>query len=90
ADYVRRTRRVRAIAEILKEHGFSVELKHDLIKARLSKGTREETVKQLEMIGSLLQFFRQMDAAMATDEAVFLFKDAFMRGDYGLEELKKG
>jgi pyruvate,water dikinase len=90
ADYVRRTRRVRAIAEILKEHGFSVELKHDLIKARLSKGTRDETVKQLEMIGSLLQFFRQMDAAMATDEAVLLFKDAFLRGDYGLEELKKG
>ena len=90
ADYVRRTRRVRAIAEILKELGFSVELKHDLIKARLSKGTREETVQQLEMIGSLLQFFRQMDAAMATDEAVLLFKDAFLRGDYGLEELKKG
>lgn len=90
AGYVRRTRRVRAIAEILKEYGFSVELKHDLINARLSKGTREETIKQLEMIGSLLQFFRQMDAAMATDEAVLLFKDAFMRGDYGLEELKKG
>lgn len=89
ADFVRRTRRTRAMADILKEHGFSVDLKRDLISARLSKGTREETVKQLEMLGSLLQFFRQMDAAMANDDAVVLFRDAFLRGDYGLEELTR-
>ena len=89
ADYARRTRRARAIAEILEKHGFSVELKHDLVKARLNKGTREETMKQLEMLGSLLQFFRQMDAAMASDDAVSIFRDAFLRGDYGLEELMK-
>ena len=89
ADYTRRTRRARAIAEIVEKHGFSVDLKHDLIKARLNKGTREETVKQLEMLGSLLQFFRQMDAAMASDDAVAMFRDAFLRGDYGLEELMK-
>jgi pyruvate,water dikinase len=90
ADHVRRSRRARAIAEVLKAHRFSVELKHDLINARLSKGSQEETVTQLEMLGSLLQFFRQMDAAMATDDAVHLFKDAFLRGDYGLEGLTKG
>ena len=89
ADYARRTRRVRAIAEIVEKHGFSVELKRDLIKARLNKGTREETVKQLEMLGSLLQFFRQMDAAMASEEAADMFRDAFLRGDYGLEKLMK-
>jgi pyruvate,water dikinase len=87
ADTVRRTRRARAMWGVLKEHGFSVELKGDLISARLSKGTREETIKQLEMLGSLLQFFRQMDAAMANDDAVLLFRDAFLRGDYGLEDL---
>jgi pyruvate,water dikinase len=89
ADYARRTRRARAIAEILEKHGFSVELKHDLVRARLNKGTREETMKQLEMLGSLLQFFRQMDAAMASDDASSIFRDAFLRGDYGLEELMK-
>jgi hypothetical protein len=77
------------MADILREHGFSLELKHDLIRARLSKDTREETEKQLEMLGSLLQFFRQMDAAMASDDAVTIFKEAFLRGDYGLEELTK-
>jgi pyruvate,water dikinase len=90
ADYVRRTRRARAIAEILKEHEFSLELKHDLVAARFNKGTREETAKHLEMVGALLQFFRQMDAAMANDDAIILFKDAFMRGDYGLEGLAGG
>jgi pyruvate, water dikinase len=90
ADYTRRTRRALTLAEILKEYAFSVDLKHDLVRARLNKGTKEETVQQLEMLGSLLQFFRQMDAAMATDDAVVVFKDAFLRGDYGLEELRKG
>jgi pyruvate,water dikinase len=89
AEYVRRTRRARAIAEILREHGFSVELKHDLVNARLSKGTEEETLTHLEMLGSLFQFFRQMDVAMVNDNAVALFRDAFLRGDYGLEELPK-
>lgn len=89
ADQVRRSRRARAMADILEEHGFSVQLKGDLINARLSKGTRDETMQQLEMIGSLLQFFRQMDAAMASDDAAFLFRDAFLRGDYGLEELTR-
>ena len=89
ANYVRRTRRAKAMAEILKEHGFSVQLKHDLINARLSKGTREETVTQLEMLGSLLQFFRQMDVAMVNDNAVTLFGGSFSRGDYGLEELRR-
>jgi hypothetical protein len=27
---------------------------------------------------------------MATDDAVHLFKDAFLRGDYGRKELTKG
>jgi hypothetical protein len=77
------------MADILKEHGFSVQLKGDLVNARLSKGTQDETVKQLEMIGSLLQFFRQMDAAMTNDDAAVVYRDAFLRGDYGLEELIK-
>jgi pyruvate,water dikinase len=89
ADKVRRARRVRSMAEILREYGFAVELRGELVNARLSKGTQEETIKQLEMLGSLLQFFRQMDAAMANDDAVFLFRDAFLRGDYGLEEIIK-
>jgi hypothetical protein len=46
-------------------------------------------VTKLKMIGSLLQFFRQMDAAMASEETVHLMEDAFLRGDYDLKELSR-
>jgi pyruvate,water dikinase len=86
ADYLRRSRRARAIAHILKEHGFSVRLTNDLVNARLGKAPRDVTVGKLKMIGSLLQFFRQMDAAMASEETVQVMEDAFLRGDYDLKE----
>jgi len=86
ADVVRRNRRVRAIAGILKEHGFSVLLGDDMVSARLSKASREETVAHLEMVGSLLQFFRQMDAAMVSEGSVEWIKKAFLRGDYDLSQ----
>jgi pyruvate, water dikinase len=87
ADFTRRNRRTRAIAGILKEHGFSVQQNHDMVNARLSKASREETAGQLEMIGSLFQFFRQMDGAMVNENSVDLIKAAFLSGDYDLKEL---
>lgn len=86
ADYARRSRRVRAIAGVLEEKGFSVTATGDVVSARLGKASRDETMAQLEMLGSLLQFFRQMDAAMESDEFVRLFQEAFLRGDYDLSE----
>jgi len=87
ADFTRRARRVRTIGEILKEYGFTTKVDQDRVNARLTKTSQEDTVKHLEMIGSLFQFFRQMDAAMVSDEAVAVYRDAFLRGDYGLEDL---
>jgi len=87
ADYQRRNRRTRAIGAILREYGFSVLLSHDMVTARLSKAAKDEMLTQLEMIGSLFQFFRQMDAAMTDEGSVTLLKDAFLSGDYGLERL---
>jgi pyruvate,water dikinase len=87
ADYTRRGRRARAIAGILKEYGFFAEASHDLVNARLGKASREETAGHLEMIGSLFQFFRQMDVAMTNEDSVRLLKEAFLRGDYDLEKL---
>lgn len=82
ADNIRRGRRVRAIAGILKEHGFAVEVRGDAVSARLSKAPQEETAGHLEMIGRLLQFFRQMDVSMTTEESVRRIQEAFLRGDY--------
>jgi pyruvate,water dikinase len=86
ADLVRRGRRARAIAGILREYGYSVNLSQDVVNARLSKTALEETKSQLDMLGRLLQFFRQMDAAMASDDHVETFQAAFLKGDYDLSE----
>lgn len=83
ADRVRRGRRARAIAGALQHHGFSVRVDQDLVSARLSKPSLEEAVDQLEMLGRLLQFFRQMDAAMTSEGSVAEVQDAFLEGDYG-------
>ena len=82
ADLVRRARRTRAIAGILKDQGFHVELSYDVVNARLGKETQEEIMRYLTMIGSLFQFFRQIDAAMVSEDSVNLFKEAFLRGEY--------
>lgn len=84
ADYSRRARRAAAIAGVLRHLGLSVSLAQDTVNARLGKAALEETKEKLEMIGRLLQFFRQMDAAMATDEHARLFQEAFIKGDYDL------
>jgi pyruvate, water dikinase len=82
ADLTRRSRRARAIAGILKEYGFHVGLTHDVVTARLGKLPREEMIGHVKMIGSLFQFFRQMDAAMISEDSVAQYRDAFLRGDY--------
>ena len=82
ADYTRRHRRTRAIGGILDHFGFSMNVRGDAVTARLSKRSRAETASQLEMIGRLFQFFRQMDAAMKSEQAVVQMQEAFIRGDF--------
>jgi pyruvate,water dikinase len=84
ANLVRRVRRVQAMANILRELGFVVEIRADSVMARLSKTTKEEISARLEAIGRLFQFARQMDIAMFSDEAVGRFERAFLSGDFSL------
>jgi hypothetical protein len=58
----------------------------DALTGRLSKRSQQETASQLEMVGRLLQFFRQMDAAMASEEVVARVRDAFIAGDFAFWE----
>jgi pyruvate,water dikinase len=87
ADIVRRRRRARAIGAILKELGFAVDLNGDLVTARVSKTATAETEERLDMIGRLLQFMRQMDLAMVSEEITDRVVQAFLKGDYSLQEL---
>jgi len=90
ADRVRRGRRARAIAGVLQHHGFSVRVDQDLVGARLSKPGLAEATAQLEMLGRLFQFFRQMDAAMTSEAAVAEIQRAFLSDDYGFGAPDRG
>jgi pyruvate,water dikinase len=89
ADYERRVRRVRAIAGGLEHHGFAVSVEGDAVYARLGKLNQQETAEHLTMIGRAFQFFRQMDAAMSSEESVQIILKAFLDEDYDLLRRKR-
>lgn len=82
ADDVRRNRRVRAIAEILAGLDFNVEVAGDRVDARLQKHDGGLIEARLDAVGRLLQFTRQMDMLMGSEEAVEAVVKCFLEGDY--------
>lgn len=84
ADSVRRNRRVRAIALILAEIDFTVDVKEDKVDARLQKYPCSFIQDRLDILGRLLIFTRQMDMLMTTDRSVKLVADNFIKGNYKL------
>jgi pyruvate,water dikinase len=85
ADDVRRNRRARAIAQILKELGFTVEVMGDRVDAKFQKYPQEDIEEKLDQVGRLLLFTRQMDMLMHSEASVTAIANAFLAGDYHLE-----
>ena len=82
AGEVRRVRRIRAIAMVLEELGFTVIVQGDAVKSRFQKYPKEEIADRLDQLGRLLQVTRQMDMLMINEAAVTQFKEDFMNGIY--------
>lgn len=85
ADDVRRNRRARAIALILKELGFTVDVMGDRVDARFQKYEAPVIEDKLDYLGRLLLFTRQMDMLMHSEASVPAIAKAFMEADYQLE-----
>lgn len=85
ADDVRRNRRARSIALILKELGFTVEVMGDRVNAKFQKYPREDIEEKLDYVGRLLQFTRQMDMLMHCEASVAAIAECFLAEDYQLE-----
>lgn len=85
ADDVRRNRRVRAIARVLEQQGFAVDVKGDQVNARLLKYPRSVIAEKLEMIGKLLLFTRQLDMLMNSEYSVDAVVKNFLAGNYRLD-----
>jgi len=85
ADDVRRHRRVRAIAGILRSLDFTVEVTGDRVDARVQKYECAVIAEKLELVGRLLQFTRQMDMLMTSEASVEAVTKNFLAGNYRLE-----
>jgi pyruvate,water dikinase len=85
ADDVRRNRRARSIALILKELGFTVDVMGDRVDAKFQKYPQEDIEKKLDYVGRLLQFTRQMDMLMHSEASVAAIAESFLGEDYQLE-----
>jgi pyruvate,water dikinase len=85
ADEVRRGRRARMIEKALAALGFLVETTGDRVSARMAKQDEAHIQEQLDLLGRLLIYTRQMDMMMNTENHVDLLTECFLGGNYSLE-----
>lgn len=77
----RRIRRVRFIEKVMLHHGFSVQVRGDILTARLEKYGRDYIVAILVQLGRLTMCLRQLDMLMDSDGSPDTFAEAFIAGD---------
>lgn len=82
ADDVRRNRRARSIAAMLKGLDFSVAVKGDNVNSSYQKQELPLIEEKLELIGRLLLFTRQMDMLMGSEASVEDMAKAFLEENY--------
>jgi pyruvate,water dikinase len=78
----RRERRVRFVAGVLRELGFAVQTRADLVAGRLQKYPGERIREALEILGRLTLCSRQLDMLMDDDGMVAGFVQAFLAEDF--------
>ncbi len=81
-DMTKRSRRLRFMEIVLKDRGFLVRLKGDMLIARLAGIGREEMETQLEVLGRLISYTRQLDAVLQDDDMAELYAGNFLAGIY--------
>ncbi len=80
ADPARRMLRIRALADVLSENGFIVDVREDALAARAEELSAQEALALLQILGFILIHSRQIDASLSGE--------ASRRGF--AEELRKG
>jgi pyruvate,water dikinase len=76
-DMTRRSRRAHLLAQILSKYQFKVDVKGDLVVARILHLPREEMRERLEVLGELIGFTRQLDIQLKTDDDIPAFLETF-------------
>ena len=83
-DIVKRSRRLDLIAAVLKEHGFNIRIKGDILIARLSNIGQKEIVDILDQTGRLIAYTRQLDAVLNDDSLAKKYAENFLAGKYDI------
>ena len=78
-DLTRRSRRARLLADVLSKSHFKVDIKGDLVLARILHLPQEEMRGRLLALGQLIGFTRQLDMQLKSDEDVRHFLEVFVR-----------
>ena len=80
ANRARRLLRINALADVLSENGFIVEVKEDTLSARAEELSASEVLELLNILGYLLIHTRQMDAALNGEDSRVAFADTLRKG----------
>lgn len=75
----RRLRRVRLIREILKELGFKLDVKQDVMDAILTKYKQATIEEKLTVIGKLSAYTKQLDMVMFNDAVTDMYIEQFIK-----------
>ena len=81
-DITKRSRRVQLIADILKEFGFNINIKGDLIVGRLANIQKSDMENVLNQLGRLIGYTRQLDALLHDDAKIETYVRNFLEGKY--------
>lgn len=76
-DITKRSRRALLLSEILEKNDFFIEVRGDLVVARIKKLTTERMVRKLYLLGVLVGFSRQLDVQMLSDQHVHRYMENF-------------
>ena len=73
----RRSRRAQLLAHILAKFHFKVDIKGDLVVARVLHLPQEEMEERLKVLGRLIGFTRQLDIQLKSDADIPQFMESF-------------
>jgi pyruvate,water dikinase len=76
-DISRRSRRARLLAEILAKSDFRIDVRGDLVIARIKKLTLKMMEEKMKILGLLVAFTRQLDVKMNHEQEIERLKNVF-------------